>query len=73
VLLDLTLPGMSGREILQEFRRMRHDIKVIITTAYGRSRALETLGVQQPWHYIRKPFQIGELTELIRSACQNSE
>src|SRR5262249_44730470 len=33
VLLDLTLPGLSGREVLKELRRIRPDVKVILTTA----------------------------------------
>jgi len=32
VLLDLTLPDMSGREILEKLRRLRPDVKVILTT-----------------------------------------
>ena len=67
VLLDLTLPDMSGREILEELRRLRPDVKVILTTAYGRGHALGLLGGQEPWLYIQKPFQITKLMELIRA------
>jgi PAS domain S-box-containing protein len=69
VLLDLTLPGMTGREVLEELRRLRPDVKVIITTAYSQDTALKTLGGQQSWLYIRKPYRISEVTDLIRSAC----
>jgi len=66
VLLDLTLPDMSGREILEKLRRLRPDVKVILTTAHGRGHALGLLGGQEPWLYIQKPFQITKLMELIR-------
>jgi two-component system, cell cycle sensor histidine kinase and response regulator CckA len=33
VLLDLTLPGISGREVLEELSQIRPDVKVILTTA----------------------------------------
>ncbi len=39
VLLDLTIPGMSGGEILRELRKIRPDVKVVLSTAYGRERA----------------------------------
>ncbi|HEY7336200.1 MAG TPA: ATP-binding protein [Bryobacteraceae bacterium] len=70
VLLDMTLPGMSGREVLGELRRIRPDVQVILTTAYSQDRALTVLGGQQPWFYIRKPYQLGELAALLHSACQ---
>ncbi len=67
VLLDLTLPGMTGGEVLQELRQMRPDVKVVITTAYSKDSALEALREQQPWLFIRKPYRLSELTDLLRS------
>ena len=69
VLLDMTLPGMSGREVLEELRRIQPNVKVIITTAYSQDHALATIGRQQPWLYIRKPYVLSELTALLRSVC----
>jgi CheY-like chemotaxis protein len=66
VLLDLTLPGLSGREVLSELRRIRPDMKVMITSAYNRELAQTTLGGLQPWLFIRKPYEINELTGLLR-------
>ena len=68
VLLDLTLPGMSGREVLSELRRIQPNVKVIITSAYSQEQAQTTLGGQQPWLYIRKPYQLNELTGLLRKS-----
>ena len=73
VLLDLTLPDMLGKESLQELRRVRPDVKVILMTAFGRDHALALLGGQQPWLHIRKPFQITELIELIAGRAQPGE
>jgi two-component system, cell cycle sensor histidine kinase and response regulator CckA len=69
VLLDLTLPGMTGREVLEELRQMRLDVKVIITTAYSQDNAQKAIGGEQSWLYIRKPYQLGEVTALLRNAC----
>jgi PAS domain S-box-containing protein len=67
VLLDLTLPGMSGGEVLRELRRIQPDMKVIIMSAYSEDRVREAIGEQQPWLYIRKPYQFSELIVLVRN------
>jgi PAS domain S-box-containing protein len=69
VLLDVTLPGMSSREVLEELKAIQPAVKVITTSAYGRDTALEALGVQQSLPYIRKPYQLSEVTDLIRRTC----
>jgi PAS domain S-box-containing protein len=66
VLLDVTLPGLSGREVLSELRRIQPNVNVIVTSAYSLEQAHTTLGGQQPWLYIRKPYQLNELTGLLR-------
>ena len=68
-LLDLTLPGMSSREVLAELRRIQPKLKVIITSAYSQDWALTTLGGQHPWLYIRKPYQLSQLADLLQDAC----
>jgi CheY-like chemotaxis protein len=69
VLLDVTLPGMSGREVLEELRRICPGVKVILTTAFSQDQALSSVGGQHPWGYVRKPYRLSELTSLLRKAC----
>jgi PAS domain S-box-containing protein len=69
VLLDLTLPGMSGADVLRELRRIQPDMKVIITSAYSQNWVLDTIGEQQPWFYIRKPYRFSELIDLVQQVC----
>jgi two-component system, cell cycle sensor histidine kinase and response regulator CckA len=70
VLLDVTLPGLSGPEVFAELRRIRPDIKVIVTTAYGQETTLPTVGGQKSWAFIRKPYQLNDLWNLICPACR---
>jgi PAS domain S-box-containing protein len=70
VLLDITLPGMGGPEVLAELRRIRPDVKVILTTAYGQETTLASVGGQQAWAFIRKPYQLNDLWKLIWAACR---
>jgi two-component system, cell cycle sensor histidine kinase and response regulator CckA len=72
VLLDLTLPGMTCREVCEEIRRMRPEVAVIITSAYSQDIARKALGGRQPFLFIRKPYGFGELTELLRDASRHT-
>ena len=67
VVLDLTLPAMSGEQVFRELRMIQPDVRVILTTAYGREKALTALGGLQPWHFLRKPYVFGELMNLLES------
>ena len=69
VLLDMTLPGKPGQQVFLELRRIRPDVKVIITTAYSQGTALRTLDERDVWSFIRKPYHLVELAELIGRAC----
>ena len=69
VLLDLTLPGMSGREVLEQLRKIRPTIKVVLSTAYGRDRAFRDVTEPESVYYLRKPYQIDELTALLQKVC----
>jgi CheY-like chemotaxis protein len=72
VLLDMTLPGMKGPEVFAELRRIRPDVKTILTTAYSQEMVSANLGGQQPWAFIRKPYQIRELVNLLWDACRQN-
>jgi two-component system, cell cycle sensor histidine kinase and response regulator CckA len=66
ILLDVTLPGRSSREVFEEAQRVRPDLKVILTSAHGK----ETIGTAFPGlrveHFIRKPFQLHDLMNLLQ-------
>jgi two-component system, cell cycle sensor histidine kinase and response regulator CckA len=74
VLLDMTLPGKSGREILQILQEVRPDVKVILTSAYSRERVLSSLGGLQPFAFVQKPYQPGDLLDILKDpASKRSE
>jgi PAS domain S-box-containing protein len=65
ILLDLTLPGMSSRDVIAEAARVRPDAKIILTSAYSRERAARELATPQVKAFIRKPYQIGDLIRVL--------
>jgi PAS domain S-box-containing protein len=67
VLLDLTLPRMSGEQVFRQLRRIEPDVRVILTTAYGREKVSTALGELEPWLFLRKPYAFDELMKLLSS------
>jgi two-component system cell cycle sensor histidine kinase/response regulator CckA len=71
VLLDVTLPGMSSREIFEETQRIRPDLKVVLTSAYSKESIDASLAGQRVEHFIRKPFQLGDLVNLVQGVLSD--
>jgi PAS domain S-box-containing protein len=69
VLLDVTMPKVSGRDVFSEILKTRPEAKIVLTTAFTRERALAEVGAEQSCLYIRKPFPFSELSELLRQVC----
>ena len=64
VLLDLQMPVMNGRELLQKLRSQPEtkDIPVVIISGFGFEWEAELMGAQG---YIGKPFEPQELEKTI--------
>jgi CheY-like chemotaxis protein len=71
ILLDMTIPGASSREIIAEAQRLRSDAKVILMSAYSREMAADQLDAPQVRAFIRKPFQLSDLVQLLRNTLSN--
>jgi two-component system cell cycle sensor histidine kinase/response regulator CckA len=66
IVMDLTLPRLSGREALREMQQIRPSLKVILTTSFSK-RALVDL---HPWGFLQKPYLSSELIDLLQKACK---
>jgi PAS domain S-box-containing protein len=71
ILLDMTLPGISSREVLREAVRIKPDIRIILTSAYARDTALSHIDAPQVKGFIRKPFQLGEVIQLLSTTLSS--
>lgn len=66
VILDLTMPGMSGRDTLIEIRRLLPDQKVIFCSGYATlTEEISADGEIQPDGCLAKPFSIAELSTIL--------
>jgi len=66
VLLDVTIPGTSSREIFYKIQEMRPDLKLIVTSAYSKESVDTFFTGLRIDHFIRKPFQLGDLVRLLQ-------
>jgi DNA-binding NtrC family response regulator len=61
VILDMSLPKMSGLEVLRGIKEEKPDMPVIMVTAYGSTQtAIEAMRLGA-YDYITKPFELDEL------------
>ena len=67
VLLDLTMPGMDGAEVLVALREVRPDVPVLLASGYAEEEARERIG-DTPAGFIQKPFSIDELAAAVLEA-----
>ncbi|HVX66498.1 MAG TPA: PAS domain S-box protein [Bryobacteraceae bacterium] len=67
VLLDLTMPVMSGEEALYEMRRMRPDLRVVLSSGYNEVEAIRRFEGQGLSGFLQKPYTSDVLAEKMRS------
>ena len=70
VITDITMPGMSGMEVLAKVRQRVPTIPVIIITAYGTIESAVEAMKQGAFDYITKPFNRDELRLTLEKAIK---
>jgi len=66
VLLDLTMPGMTGIQTLQALRAISPDVPVVLTSGYSETSAI-SMPSDGRTSFLQKPFTIEEMVEQIRA------
>jgi len=66
VITDVSMPGMTGLELLRHVRKVSPDSSVILMTAYGsKETAIEALN-EGAAYYVEKPFDLDEMKVVAR-------
>ena len=68
VLLDLTMPEMSGDECLLALRELRADLPVILTSGYSEIEARRRVGDHTVAGFLKKPFDMNDIIDCLRAA-----
>ncbi len=71
VLLDMTMPVMSGEETLIRLREVRRDIRVIVSSGYNEIEALRRFG-EAVNGFLQKPYRANQLGEKVKVTLQSS-
>ncbi len=61
VLLDLTMPGLNGAEVLREIRTLNPDVRVLIMSGFSPQDVLSRLQGLGPITILHKPFTMEEM------------
>jgi CheY-like chemotaxis protein len=66
ILLDLTIPGATSSEVVEDAQRIRQGVPLVLMSAYSKEMAPPSLNVAAVKGFIRKPFRTSELVQLLR-------
>lgn len=67
VLLDITMPGRSGLEVLEEILRQDEDAAVVMCSAMGQETVIQKAIVMGARDFIVKPFKKDEFLRIVDS------
>jgi CheY-like chemotaxis protein len=63
VLLDMTMPELSGQEVFQLLRQQWPQLRILIMSGYAEKETLEKFSEQRWSGFLQKPFTSTELQE----------
>jgi CheY-like chemotaxis protein len=66
VVLDLSMPHMSGEEALPELRKIRPAVKVVVSSGYSEAETMTLFKGQQVSGFIQKPYTVKGLAETVK-------
>jgi len=72
LLLDLSLPGLSGPGLLTVFARVHPALPVIVVTSAVDPRTIAEIASRHPFHVVHKPYDIDALDRLVEAATEQS-
>ncbi|MFA7404092.1 MAG: PAS domain S-box protein [Pelobacteraceae bacterium] len=70
VLMDLTMPNMDGVAAMQELRRIKPEIRIILSSGFNEQELDERISNQNPSGFIRKPYSLKSLEAELRRVMQ---
>jgi two-component system response regulator AtoC len=70
IILDYTMPGLSGLDVLKELRKKEDDTPVVMITAYGTvERAVQAMK-EGAYDFITRPFEPDHIALVVQKALE---
>jgi signal transduction histidine kinase/ActR/RegA family two-component response regulator/predicted secreted protein len=66
VILDLSMPGMSGQETLQELRQLNSAVPVLLSSGYSREDVVRSFEAEGVASFLQKPYSIADLIQKVQ-------
>ncbi|MCL4216497.1 MAG: PAS domain S-box protein [Candidatus Hydrogenedentes bacterium] len=73
VLLDMTMPKLSGEEVFREIRRIRPDVAVLLSSGYNEQDATAHFAGKGLAGFIQKPYSPRDLIQMIETILEGRE
>ena len=67
VVLDLTMPGMSGEDVFRSIRAAKPDARVVLASGYSADELASRLSAKGYAGFLQKPYTIEDLTRVLKS------
>jgi len=73
VLLDISMPGMNGYEVMEHIYGLDDEVLIIIITGYASiESAVRALKIGA-WDYLKKPFEYTDLIKTVKNALSQKK
>lgn len=66
VLLDMTMPHMDGEETYRELRRIRENVRVVLSSGYNEQDVTQRFSGKGLAGFIQKPYRMDDLLAILR-------
>ncbi len=72
VLLDMTMPHMSGEETFREMRLLDKNVKVLLSSGYNEQEATNNFTGKGLAGFLQKPYRASDLIEKLKDVINNN-
>ncbi len=65
VILDMVMPNMGAKDCFKELKKINSNVKVILSTGYGRNYAAQEIINEGISAFVQKPYHIEKLSQIV--------
>jgi CheY-like chemotaxis protein len=66
VVLDMTMPGMGGLEVLKHMKKINQNVRVVLCSGFSKNEAVRTVSGEAVAAFLHKPFEPKDLLKILR-------